>query len=255
MWQAGFPWMRPTRVQLGVLSAADRAQRAGYLHQASLRLGLFWEPNSPILGDFWTWKPPIFSVTGPYQRMIPKYFANPKGWWSLCRQAASSRSRDFGMSHETSAASAASAGNLTATPIPYSSKDSDDEAGIGDGSILWWYSCQLLWCSKLLYSGCLLGPLWLVPGLLSCRLVARSLALGIVDNKAGRARTALSTSGISSFQGEFCREMRVLFEHGVPNPLVNHQFPIEMAGCYTPLWDIPTSGIALLPPGIDWVSV
>ena len=41
MWQAGFPWMRPTRVQLGVLSAADRAQRAGYLHQASLRLGLF----------------------------------------------------------------------------------------------------------------------------------------------------------------------------------------------------------------------
>lgn len=32
-----FPWMRPTRVQLGVLSAADRAQRAGYLHQASLR--------------------------------------------------------------------------------------------------------------------------------------------------------------------------------------------------------------------------
>lgn len=44
-------------------------------------------------------------------------------------EAASSRSRDFGMSHETSAASAASAGNLTATPIPYSSKDSDDEVG------------------------------------------------------------------------------------------------------------------------------
>lgn len=41
-------------------------------------------------------------------------------------EAASSRSRDFGMSHETSAASA---GNLTATPIPYSSKDSDDEVG------------------------------------------------------------------------------------------------------------------------------
>ena len=252
MWQAGFPWMRPTRVQLGVLSAANRAQRAGYLHQASLRLGLFWEPNSPILGDFWTWKPPIF-----FSHYWP---ISENGTLRIPKVDDPCVDRPLQADQETSACHMRLQRLQPVTWLRHRFRIPAKTPMMrpvftGDGSILWWYSCQLLWCSKLLYSGCLLNPLWLVPGLLSCRLVVRSLALGIVDNKAGRARTAPSTSGISSFQGEFFREMGVLFEHGVPNPLVNHQFPIEMAGCYTPLWDIPTSGIALLPPGIDWASV